>query len=175
MMLLGLAGCGDTTARSDTEIDVSGGPTSLFGAEIVSISAGGDGHSLVARINVLPVEGATGACEVEVSHAVEFEADRIYVQVTYLTHDPGQDPTFPGCRAAPRDVMVDLGSPLAGRHVMTHDPAGRWVPGPDGVYGPCELPTCEPGTGASPLRMRRHRRYVPELPLHLCADLPPLP
>ncbi|HEX6420922.1 MAG TPA: hypothetical protein VFZ77_20635 [Acidimicrobiales bacterium] len=151
VLIVGLAACGDESPGSRSATDASRRPRSEFAADVAAIRAGGDGRSLVARVDGLPVDGSTNVCEVELSDAVEFEADRIYLQVTYLTHDPDHDPAFPGCRTGPREVTVDLGSPLAGRHVLTQFPSGRWIPGPGGDYSQCVLPACDPSTGVAPL------------------------
>ena len=54
----GLAGCGSGTDPPD--VDVAGAPSSLFAAESASVEAGVDGRSIVARVEALPAEGATG-------------------------------------------------------------------------------------------------------------------
>lgn len=100
----------------------------------------------------LPVDGAEGACAIELGRNLDFEEDRIYLTVTYVTHHPDGDPAFGGCEITTRDVTVELDGPLAGRHVMTQLPPGRWVPGADGQpYLRCELPACDPATGVAPL------------------------
>ena len=144
-----LAGCGRGSDAPDADVAVV--PPVQFAAEIASVAAGADGRSIVARVDALPEDGATGPCEIEVSHSVELEDDRIYLGVTYLTHDPEQAGVFTGCPTAPREVTVDLGAPLDGRHVITQDPTGRWVPGAEGAYALCELPACDAATGATPL------------------------
>jgi hypothetical protein len=148
-MLVGcVAACGDASSNADN--NETSATQSRWSAEISSVSPGADGQSPIARVDVLPVEGSTGACAVDVQHTVEREGDLVYVNVTFSTNDPAPDPRFPLCDTAPRDVVIELGSPLAGRHVITQVPIARWRPTSTGDYERCELPACDPNTGATP-------------------------
>jgi len=142
-------GCGD--ASSGQESASSAAVSGRWAAEISSVASGSDGQSLIARVDVLPVEGSTGACAVGVEHAVESEGDLLYVGVTFSSNVPGPDPAFPLCDTAPRDVVIDLGAPVAGRDVITQTPIARWRSTTNGDYERCELPACDAGTGSAPL------------------------
>jgi hypothetical protein len=149
MLVSCVAGCGDVSSNADNS-EVSATQSAGWSAEVGSVSPGADGQSLIARVDVLPVEGSIGACAVDVEHTVELEGNVVYVNVTFSINGPAPDPRFPLCDTAPRDVVIELGSPLAGRHVITQTPIARWRPTKTGDYERCELPGCDPNTGATP-------------------------
>ena len=148
-LLSSAVGCGDATRSEDSAASAS--VAGRWSAEISSVTSGTDGQSLVARIDVLPVEGSTGPCAVEVDHTVEPEGDLLHVNVTFSSTVAGPDPTFPMCDTSPRDVVIELGAPLAGRDVITQTPIARWRSATNGGYERCELPSCDPSTGTTPL------------------------
>jgi hypothetical protein len=162
-VVVALAACGHGDGATSTGADGAAspgavaevppaGPPQTFGAEVAGVRPGPDAQSLVASVDGLPADGSEGACAVELGRSLDFEEDRIHLTVTYVTHYPDGDPAFGGCETTTRDIMVDLGGPLAGRHVMPQLPSSRWVPGADGQpYGRCELPACDPATGVAPL------------------------
>jgi hypothetical protein len=82
---------------------------------------------------------------------VHSEGDLLYVGVTVGSNVLGPDPAFPLCDTAPRDVVIDIGAPIAGRDVITQAPLTRWRSTTDGEFERCELPRCDPGTGSAPL------------------------
>ena len=142
-------GCGDVRNNANNS-QMSATQSGRWAAEVSSVSPGADGQSLIARVDVLPVEGSTGECAVDVEHTVEPEGNVVYVNVSFTLDAPAPDPLFPLCETAPRDVVIELGSPLAGRHVITQTPIARWRPTTAGNYERCELPGCDPGTGTTP-------------------------
>jgi hypothetical protein len=144
------SGCADSGGVGDggDESALLRGP---WAAEVDAVQPGSDGRSVVARVAVLPVEGSTGACRVQVDHSVDLEGELVYVGVTFASAVNDPDPAFPDCETAPRDVVIDIGAPLAGRHVITQTPVARWRPSSSAAgYERCELPGCDPSTGAPP-------------------------
>lgn len=148
-VVLVLAGCGRSPAGGDG-VASSAARTATWAAAISSVSAHRDGHSLIARIDVLPVEGSTGACHVELDHHLDVERDLVFVGISFRSAVAGPDPAFPECDTAPRDVIIDVGSPLDGRHIVTQTPQARWRPTTADGYERCDLPSCDPATGAAP-------------------------
>lgn len=143
-----VVGCGDARGIADNK-EVSAQP-GRWSAEVSAVSPGADGQSLIVRVDVLPVEGSTGACAVDIEHNGEPIGEVVYVDVAFRSNAPAPDPLFPLCDTAPRDLVIELAAPLAGRHVITQTPVARWRPTTAGDYERCELPVCDSNTGASP-------------------------
>jgi hypothetical protein len=139
----GVTACGRRLDRRDSNTLAPTASTS--GAEVSALRVGADGHSLVATIPVLPVRGSTGVCAVKVTHTLDFAKNRVFVWLVYETRF--LDPAFPGCRVAPRRVAIDLGAPVAHRHVITQSPPQLWVPGAGVSYHKCDAPACDEETG----------------------------
>lgn len=143
------AGCG--SRGEGRALDAGGSaPVAPFTAEIAAVAAGPDGHSLVAHVAALPVDGSTGDCAVTIAGRVTTEEDRAYVDVLVTDPAPDRDPTYPDCDTAPRDVAIDVGRPVAGMRVIAQNPSRVWVPTADGTYSECALPSCDPSTGVAP-------------------------
>lgn len=148
-VVLVLVGCGRQPAAGD-DVASSAAVSATWAAAISSVSAHRDGHSVIARVDVLPVEGPTGACHVEIDQSVDVERDVVFVGVTFRSGVEGPDPAFPECETAPREVIIDVGSPLDRRHIITQTPQARWRPTTDDGYERCDLPSCDPATGTAP-------------------------
>lgn len=119
-----VVGCGDARGIADNK-EVSAQP-GRWSAEVSAVSPGADGQSLIVRVDVLPVEGSTGACAVDIEHNGEPIGEVVYVDVAFRSNAPAPDPLFPLCDTAPRDLVIELAAPLAGRHVSPRrrSPAG---------------------------------------------------
>mgnify|MGYP003377545511 CR=1 FL=1 len=67
-----------------------------------------------------------------------------------LTFDEVQrwEGEFGACPTADSALELEIGAPLSGRDVVVNKI--RWVADADGAYGVCELPDCDPETGAAP-------------------------
>lgn len=151
-LILGLAGCGDdtpTTVAADTtlstlppttvEVPVSLPPpfldttTSVFAGTpeerspmevalpVQAFREEPDG-SLTVQVGPVPVEGSTGACQVDLRPAVR-ENDSV-VQVTLLgtirqgNLVPPDSYVFPGCPLSYRELTIEPSEPIGMRHLL---------------------------------------------------------
>jgi hypothetical protein len=159
----GATSCGTTsTVRSEPD----GGPDTTIAAfasspalEISGVAPATDPMVLVATTEAVPT--GTGPCAVEVKPSVEYEADRIYLSLTFteevtqvseLLEGGGfrtieESSSTEGCDLVATPVQVTLDGPLDRRAVITQNPMAYWLAGPDGRYQRCELPACDPQTG----------------------------
>ena len=159
-----IASCGRVKEAEDGG---SGGPSTSISEHVASpaleisgISPSDNPAALVAAVT-MPV--GEGACAIDVETRVEYEADRIYLGLTYtedqthvyevkeegLVFIDGSSPVD-DCERAARQVEVSLDGPLAGRAVITQLPVAHWLSSVDGRYSRCELPVCDPHTGSPP-------------------------
>lgn len=142
--------------QPDDELPPGWGSAVAQGA-VRSMRASADDRQLVMAVAVSPKRLADGTCGT--GPAVGRVTDEgnpqliwanLSVLLPNLTFDEVQlwEGEFGACPTADSALELEIGAPLSGRDVVVNKI--RWVADADGAYGVCELPDCDPETGAAP-------------------------
>ena len=171
-----LAGCGQGSASTSPSITAPAasagpagqiqewGPATVFPEgwssttphEVAALHVADDDRSLLVDTRFVPVRLAERACAGDIGGWTEDEGhpDVLWMMVRTASPNVLADPTllrwedeFGACPERRSTLELPLDAPLGGRDIVVD--GARWVPGADG-YEPCELPACDPETGAGP-------------------------
>ncbi|MEZ5382781.1 MAG: hypothetical protein R2754_13440 [Microthrixaceae bacterium] len=116
-----------------------------------------DDGKLVLEVAVSPkrlVDGSCGASPASGTVTDDGNPLLVWASVTVvvpkLDFDEMQqwEEEFGACPTADTALELKIGAPMAGRDVVLDKV--RWVADSEGEYGVCELPGCDPETGAAP-------------------------
>ncbi|HET6952141.1 MAG TPA: hypothetical protein VFI47_17300 [Acidimicrobiales bacterium] len=129
-----IAGCGGGPDGTTEAGDSAGATAAPGGTDFTGIDdvVGATDAELTIVTDPLPVEGATGACAVEVAPRLEEYPSEIVVYVDYT--GAARSP-FEGCDVAPRTAVVPLAAPVGERVVRDGMGAQFWIR--DGAWVGC--------------------------------------
>jgi hypothetical protein len=137
MCLLGLAACAGGQGDPPQAV-----PPTDRGSKGIEAVVSAEGTTLTVETDLLPVEGATGRCAVEVDPWVEEDAEIVHVHVGWESE---AGPVFDGCEVATRTITLELAEPIGARQVRDGLSAIFWQE--DGAWVGCGhvVMTCVPG------------------------------